>query len=84
MLIAHMMQNMNSDKVFGEQTTDIVNSLYCEQNYDYQDILIEVGQAIEFIKEGVKLSLPLGLHSDIGGKTMAVILRELTSKVEYV
>jgi hypothetical protein len=84
LLMAHMMQNMNSDRVFGEQTTDIVNSLYCEENYDYQEILIEVGQAFELIKEGVKLSLPLGLHLDIGGKVMAAVLGELTLKVQFV
>jgi hypothetical protein len=64
------MQNCNNP-ILGSQTADLINTLYQDANIDYGEIFYEFGIALDLIKEGIKLTLPTGLHPDIASKIIA-------------
>lgn len=58
--------------------------LYNDTLVDYGELFYEFGVAYDLIKDGIKLSLPVGLHEDIGSKVMTKIANELLEKTCFI
>ncbi len=77
------MQNFNNPLI-GQQTTDIVSSLFGTNDFDYQELFFEFGVACDMIGEAIRSILPLGLEEEIGSKLMCLVARKLVLKTSYI
>ena len=53
-------------------------------DYDYSELFYEIGPAIDQIKQGVMMCIPVGLQEQICPKVLAIAAQELMARVSYV
>ena len=53
-------------------------------DYDYKEIFYELGPAIDQIKQGVIMCVPVGLQDQICPKVLALVAKQLTTRVSYI